>query len=60
MTAFAMQDAWKLLPGAALPVQDKPLRVFWVEGRGKCLADGALSRVPAVIGIEGAEGVPAG
>lgn len=38
----------------------KPLRVFWVEGRGKCLADGALSRVPAVIGIEGAEGVPAG
>ena len=48
------------LARAALPVQDKPLRVFWVEGRGKCLADGALSCVPAVIGIEGAEGVPAG
>ncbi len=60
MTAFAMQDAWKLLPVLALPVQDKPLRVFRVEGRGKCLAYGALSRVPAVIGIEGAEGVSAG
>ena len=30
------------------------------EGRGKRLADGALSRIPAVIGIEGAEGVPTG
>lgn len=57
-----VRDAGRMeaLARAALPVQDKPLRVFWVEGRGKCLADGALSRVPAVIGIEGAEGVPAG
>ena len=57
-----VRDAGRMeaLARAALPVQDKPLRVFRVEGRGKCLADGALSRVPAVIGIEGAEGVPAG
>lgn len=57
-----VRDAGRMeaLARAALPVQDKPLRVFWVEGRGKCLADGALSSVPAVIGIEGAEGVPAG
>ena len=48
------------LARAALPVQDKSLRVFRVEGRGKRLADGALSRIPAVIGIEGAEGVPTG
>ena len=56
-----VRDAGRMeaLARAALPVQDKPLRVFRVEGRGKCLADGALSRVPAVIGIEGAEGVPA-
>lgn len=57
-----VRDAGRMeaLARAALPVQDKPLRVFRVEGRGKRLADGALSRVPAVIGIEGAEGVPAG
>ena len=57
-----IRDAGRMeaLARAALPVQDKSLRVFRVEGRGKRLADGALSRIPAVIGIEGAEGVPTG
>ncbi len=60
MTAFAMQDAWKLLPVPRFPYRTSPSGSFGSKVAANAFAYGALSRVPAVIGIEGAEGVSAG